>query len=103
MQNTNSQQFHIKLSHFNQQRMMPDYVDENWAQKIKQELADGTFSLENYQISQQHWQLMEYMNLEFFYIATGFELHFKSWLLQNDFIVNIVEKAEPFKNLRFNT
>lgn len=70
------------------------------AQKIKQELADGTFSLENYQISQQHWQLMEYMNLEFFYIATGFELHFKSWLLQNDFIVNIVEKAEPFKNLR---
>ena len=39
MQNTNSQQFHIKLSHFNQQRMMPDYVDENWAQKIKQELS----------------------------------------------------------------
>lgn len=39
MQNTNPQQFHIKLSHFNQQRMMPDYVDENWAQKIKQELS----------------------------------------------------------------
>jgi hypothetical protein len=70
------------------------------AKKIKQELADGTFSTENYQISQQLWQLMEYMNLEFFYIATGFELHFKSWLLQNDFIVNIIDKAEPFKNLK---
>ena len=70
------------------------------AAKFKQQIADGTFKLENYQISEQHWRLLEYMNLEFFYIATGFELHFKSWLVQKDFIVNIIDKAEPFKNLK---
>ena len=70
------------------------------AAKFKQQIADGTFKLENYQISEQHWRLLEYMNLEFFYIATGFELHFKSWLLQNNFIVNIIDKVEPFKSLR---
>ena len=70
------------------------------SEKVQQQLADGSFKLEEYQISEQHWRLLEYMNLEFLYIATGFELHFKSWLLQNDFIINIIYKIEPFKNLK---
>ena len=51
------------------------------SERVNQEVADGTFNLKNDLIlSEQHWRLLEYMNLEFYYIATGFELHFKSWL-----------------------
>lgn len=70
------------------------------AENIQKQLADGTFKQENYQISEVKLKLLEDMNLEFFYIATGFELHFKSWLLQNDYIVNIIDKVAPFKQLR---
>lgn len=70
------------------------------AERVQQQLSDNTFDFENYQISEQHWRLLEYANLEFFYIATGFELHFKSWLLQNNYIVNIIDSVDPFKILR---
>lgn len=42
----------------------------------------------------------EYMNIEFFYIATALELHFKAWLLQKNYIVNIIEQSEPFRELK---
>ncbi len=70
------------------------------SEQTKKELLDGTFVIQKYQISMEQWKLMEYMNLEYFYIATGFELHFKSWLLQNDYIVNVIDKNEPFKALK---
>ncbi len=70
------------------------------SEQTKKELSDGTFDIRTYQISIEQWRLMEYMNLEFFYIATGLELHFKSWLLQNNYIVNIIDKNEPFKTLK---
>lgn len=70
------------------------------AERVQQQLSDNTFDFENYQISEQHWRLLEYANLEFFYIATAFELHFKSWLLQKNYIVNIIDNIDPFKILR---
>jgi hypothetical protein len=42
----------------------------------------------------------EFINLENFYLATGFELSFKSKLLHRNFIVNIFEDSEQFANLR---
>ena len=42
----------------------------------------------------------EYINLEHFYLATGFELSFKSKLLYRNFIVNILEETPQFANLR---
>lgn len=70
------------------------------AQKVKDQLQDGTFNLATHQISNNTIKLLEYINLEFFYIATGFELYFKSWLLQNDFIVNIIDNEPQFRNLK---
>ena len=69
-------------------------------EKDLQMLSDGNFHIDAFQTAEQHWRLLENINLEFFYLATGFELHFKSWLLQNDFIVNIIDKIEPFKDLK---
>jgi hypothetical protein len=45
-------------------------------------------------------QRFEYINLEHFYLATGFELSFKSKLLYRNFIVNIFEDSPQFANLR---
>ncbi|WP_353170214.1 hypothetical protein [Flavobacterium sp.] len=70
------------------------------SEQTKKELLVGTFDIHKYQISVEQWRLMKFINLEFFYIATGFELHFKSWLLQNDYVVNVIDKSEPFKNLK---
>jgi hypothetical protein len=42
----------------------------------------------------------EYINLEHFYLATGFELSFKSKLLHRSFIVNIFEETTQFETLR---
>lgn len=46
------------------------------------------------------FQRIELINLENFYIATGFELFLKSRLIQNNYIVNIFEDNLDFKNLR---
>ena len=45
-------------------------------------------------------QRLELINLENFYIATGFELFLKSRLIEKNYIVNIFEDNLDFKNLR---
>ena len=42
----------------------------------------------------------EYINLEHFYLTTGFELSFKSKLLHRSFVVNIFEETTQFETLR---
>jgi hypothetical protein len=68
-------------------------------EKVKRELETGTFNLETYVLSESSIRLMQYQNLEKFYIAAGFELHFKALLLQKDFVVNIFEDVGKFKDL----
>ena len=68
--------------------------------RIKNALDSGTFNLAEYEPSQIQMQRLEYINLENFYIATGFELYFKSCLLQNDYVVNIFEDKDQFKDLK---
>ncbi|AEE50451.1 hypothetical protein [Haliscomenobacter hydrossis] len=70
------------------------------SRKVQDALDNGTFDIRNSQISKTQWQRMEYINLENFYIATGFELFFKSKLLENDFLVNVLEDKNEFKELR---
>ena len=65
-------------------------------QKRKAEFESGFI---NSVISPIEFYRMEYVNLENFYIATGFELHFKSTLLQNNFVVNIFDNKGVFKSL----
>ena len=70
------------------------------SRKVKEALENGTFDIRTYQISQTQWQRREYINLENFYIATGFELFCKSKLLEKDFLVNVLEDKNEFKELR---
>lgn len=69
------------------------------SERVQTLLESGTF-FEEYQRPSLVSHLMEFMNLEYFYIATGFELHFKSWLLQNNFIINIIADNELFKGMK---
>lgn len=47
------------------------------------------------------WQLIEYIDLENFKIAAGFELHLKACLLANNVVIHRINKTTPaFKALR---
>ncbi len=70
------------------------------SRRTQEALDNGTFDIRTHQISQTQWQRMEYINLENFYIATGFELFYKSRILENDFLVNYLEDKNEFKELR---
>ncbi len=58
--NFNEHQFHVKLSNYNQHRMMPDYVDDDWALKIQQDVSflieEGEF------VESQRAQIQKYLS-----------------------------------------
>jgi hypothetical protein len=57
--NINEQKFHIKLSNYNQHRLVPNYIDEDWSAKIQQETAylieEGEF------VESQRLQVQKYL------------------------------------------
>jgi hypothetical protein len=67
--------------------------------KMKTAIENGTAHLEIQEMSQINKDRLENMNLEFFYIATGFELSFKASLLQNNYVIHNFEDKDNFKDL----
>lgn len=59
MQNINPHQFHVKLSQFNQHRMLPDYVQTDWALQIQQNVA--VFIEEGEFVESQRAQVQKYL------------------------------------------
>lgn len=70
------------------------------ARKFQESLNNGTHDMSTYQMSTTRSQRIEYINLENFYIATGFELSLKSRLLENNYLINCLEGRGKFKSLR---
>lgn len=69
------------------------------ADQVKQQIGNGTFNFFTDQISALRARQHEFMNLEFFYIAAGFEMAFKSLLMQSNFIVNEIDNGQ-FRDLQ---
>tara|TARA_B110000240_G_C13372573_1_gene398863 strand:+ start:76 stop:861 length:786 start_codon:yes stop_codon:yes gene_type:complete len=67
--------------------------------KMKTAIENGTAHLAIQEMSQINKDRLENMNLEFFYIATGFELSFKACLLQNNYVIHNFEDKDNFKGL----
>jgi hypothetical protein len=67
--------------------------------KMKTAIKNGTAHLAFQEMSQINKGRLENMNLEFFYIATGFELSFKACLLQNNYVIHNFEDKGIFKEL----
>lgn len=74
---------------------------KQYSQKVEEDFNNGLIiDSSNYPGSQILSHVMEYVNLENFYIATGFELFCKSKLLEKDLLVNVLEDSSQFKDLR---
>jgi hypothetical protein len=69
------------------------------ALKMETAIENGTAHLAIQEMSQINKDRLENMNLEFFYIATGFELSFKACLLQNNYVIHNFEEKDNFKDL----
>jgi hypothetical protein len=67
--------------------------------KMKTAIANGAGPSAIQEMSQINMDRLENMNLEFFYIATGFELSFKACLLQNNYVIHNFENKGNFKEL----
>jgi hypothetical protein len=67
--------------------------------KMKTAMENGTVFSVMQEMSQINMDRLDNRNLEFFYIATGFELSFKACLLQNNYVIHNIENKGNFNEL----